>query len=125
MCSGIPCLSAHSLLPPTTHLELFLALKPVYTRHIFLGLGIKIQKCVTIQVPSQMSLLPCLQLPHICSTVLVWWAQLWLCSSAGRPIVFKVLMTSVAGQVPYPQPPFCDFRPSEVVAPLNSILAAW
>lgn len=110
---------------PTPRLELLLALKLVYTRHILLVLGIKIQKLVTIPVPSQMSLLPCLQLPHVCSTELVWPAQLWLCSSAGRPIVFKVPMTSVAGQLPHPQPPSYDFGPSETVAPLNSVLAAW
>lgn len=48
LCSGAPCLSAHSPLPPPLHLELLLALKPVYTRHTFLGLGVKTQKPVTI-----------------------------------------------------------------------------
>lgn len=59
ICSGVLCLHAPCCLPPS-HLELFLALKPAYTRHIFLGLWVQIQKLVTVQVPSQMSFLPCL-----------------------------------------------------------------
>lgn len=51
---------------------LFLALEPANTRHIFIGFWVKIQSLVTIQVSLQVSLLPCLQSPHICPTVLVW-----------------------------------------------------
>lgn len=70
--SPVPPLSVFSLLPPHCLPVLFLALEPANTRHIFLGFWVKIQSLVTIQVSLKVSLLPCLQSPHICPIVLVW-----------------------------------------------------
>lgn len=69
-CASSVCVFSAASSPPLP--VLFLALEPANTRHIFLGFWVKIQSLVTIQVSLKVSLLPCLQSPHICPIVLVW-----------------------------------------------------
>lgn len=84
---------------------LFLALEPANTRHIFIGFWVKIQSLVTIQVSLQVSLLPCLQSPHICPTVLVWLGSA-LATRLNWESEFLWLMWPVEHHIYSPPPPW-------------------